>query len=180
MYTSRNYQKSPSKAQQISWDCSIKVGRTVIYILDMFTLQLQTFCEVKNLSAIKKAVFLGKGHKYLTVNNKWEVRCDNIELRRGIDFVILVVSFCNRRGDFLGNKVRKILELEMNTPTTKSHTIFTVNCEYRTAEQTLIRSQIQFYNVAGLNHAQEQDVSKSLKSLETSISQSVSNEQVTG
>ena len=79
-----------------------------------------------------------------------------------------------------GNKVRKILELEMNTPATKSHTIFTISCEYRNSEQNLVRSQIQFYNVAGLNHSKDQGVSNSLKSLETLISECTSSQQPTG
>ncbi|XP_063680875.1 uncharacterized protein LOC134816076 [Bolinopsis microptera] len=79
-----------------------------------------------------------------------------------------------------GNKVRKIVELEMNTPATKSHTIFTISCEYRNSEQNLVRSQIQFYNVAGLNHSKDQGVSNSIKSLETLISECASSQQPTG
>ena len=80
----------------------------------------------------------------------------------------------------LGNKVRKILELEMNIPTSKSHAIFTITCEHKTKDHHQVRSQILFFNIAGLNHSKEYDVSNSLKNLETLVMESASTNKNTG
>ena len=66
-----------------------------------------------------------------------------------------------------GNKLRKILELEMSIASTESHTVFSVMCEHRpTPESALTTSTIQFINIAGLNHRKNDAVSNSLKCFE--------------
>lgn len=68
----------------------------------------------------------------------------------------------------------------MGISSTKSHAVFTISCEYKDKEQKLIRSNLSFYNIAGLNHSSDPSVSSSLKSLNTLISDAASSQPSTG